>query len=363
MVTALTRFLAIEREYSLKALESDGAISLNPPIFLVGLPCTGTKVLHQLLACDPSCRTPLTWQATEPVEAMGSSEERIQHTSETHAASTKSICNQPNALATDDIENTSTSEEVATQPCECSLYLSHALHFTFTPVLNTLNILDWTQSAKTLLSQYQFHRRFVQLLVSQAESPDLPAHWVFSDPSHLHSLDVIHSVYPNAKIVWCHRKLEDQILCSVDKQFNTSVNGKMGLPDVHLMYHLSKLHKTLEAAITHRDTHDDPALFYDVYLEDLQADPVLTVSNLYAHYDMLPPSEAHILNMKQWVAAHLRPPTVRDLTLSDVGEKDIHRYHRHKEYVKRFPRVVVAEEEAEKCVEFKVEEIEVEVLV
>jgi hypothetical protein len=345
LVSALTRFLAIEREYALKALEDGGDIALNPPIFIVGLPGTGASLLHNLMACDKTCRTPLMWQATEPVEAMGTPSERIRHSASrltTSSALAAPVVKSANSMDVDADSNlSSTPSSTTEEPCECSMFLSHALHFTFAPLLQTMAILDWTQSAKTLLSQYQFHRRFVQVLMSQAESPDLPAHWVFKDPSHLHSLDVIHAVYPGAKIVWCHRKLSDQILCAVGKQFNTSTTGPTGLPDIHLLFHLSKLHKVLDAAIDHRDGHDDPALFYDVYLEDLLANPYTTVRALYAHYDMRPPSETHVSGMKQWLAGHFRPPREHGLTLQDVGEKDIMEYHRHKRYVKRFPRVLL----------------------
>ena len=45
------------------------AIAREPivrPLFVVGLPRTGTTLLHALLAQDPATRTPLAWEAREP---------------------------------------------------------------------------------------------------------------------------------------------------------------------------------------------------------------------------------------------------------------------------------------------------------
>src|SRR3954471_7790465 len=39
---------------------------VDAPVFIVGLPRTGTTILHTLLMPDPAHRAPLTWQVMEP---------------------------------------------------------------------------------------------------------------------------------------------------------------------------------------------------------------------------------------------------------------------------------------------------------
>ena len=43
------------------------------PIFVVGTGRSGTSILHELLALDPTSRTPATWELLHPGEALGPS--------------------------------------------------------------------------------------------------------------------------------------------------------------------------------------------------------------------------------------------------------------------------------------------------
>ena len=64
LVSLLTNLLQMERERS-----ENPAISTQPvaaPLFIVGLPRTGTTLLHGLLAQDPNNRTPSTWEIMYP---------------------------------------------------------------------------------------------------------------------------------------------------------------------------------------------------------------------------------------------------------------------------------------------------------
>ena len=36
------------------------------PVFIIGMPRTGTTILHDILACDPRSRAPLTWEVMFP---------------------------------------------------------------------------------------------------------------------------------------------------------------------------------------------------------------------------------------------------------------------------------------------------------
>lgn len=47
------------------------AEAISAPIFIVGLPRTGTTFLHNLMMQDPSLRAPLHWELTEPIPAHG----------------------------------------------------------------------------------------------------------------------------------------------------------------------------------------------------------------------------------------------------------------------------------------------------
>src|ERR1044072_2302592 len=40
---------------------------IERPVFVFGIPRTGTTLLSNLLACDPARRSPLTWEIDDPV--------------------------------------------------------------------------------------------------------------------------------------------------------------------------------------------------------------------------------------------------------------------------------------------------------
>ena len=44
---------------------------IEKPVFIVGLPRSGTSILHELLAQDPRLRAPLSWEAHSPWPSPG----------------------------------------------------------------------------------------------------------------------------------------------------------------------------------------------------------------------------------------------------------------------------------------------------
>jgi len=48
--------------------------SMPPPLVLCGLPRTGTTLLYNLLACDPTCRAPLVMDIFQPIPPLARSD-------------------------------------------------------------------------------------------------------------------------------------------------------------------------------------------------------------------------------------------------------------------------------------------------
>ena len=45
-------------------------VPIRAPVFVLGMPRTGTTFLHRLLSLDPSVRAPLTWELLAPVPSV-----------------------------------------------------------------------------------------------------------------------------------------------------------------------------------------------------------------------------------------------------------------------------------------------------
>ena len=70
LVRLLTNLLYLERDRQQNPeIEKE---TISAPIFMVGLPRTGTTLLHELLAQDPEHRTPLTWEVMFPSSTLES---------------------------------------------------------------------------------------------------------------------------------------------------------------------------------------------------------------------------------------------------------------------------------------------------
>lgn len=163
------------------------------PVFVFGIPRTGTTLLSNLLAADPARRSPLTWEIDDPVPP----------------ATSATLTSDPRALARLEMEKKMLEanpdmgkyyRSSAVYPNECVYFMAHDFK---TLMLESrcrmLQYRDWLLQTD-MTSAYQYHKRFLQLLQSEA-----PGTWNLKMPSHALFLDALVAVYPDARLVWAHR--------------------------------------------------------------------------------------------------------------------------------------------------------------
>src|SRR5881392_4279601 len=164
---------------------------IREPLFIVGLPRSGTTLLHTLLAADPEHRVPLTWEVMTPSPPTGDNEQRrIQRATQS--------CNCLNWLAPTFRHIHAVGAEL---PQECvGLMAPSFMSDQFDAMYYVPSYRNWF-FAQDLLPAYDYHRRFLQHLQFRHSA----RRWVLKAPAHMSALPTLLSVYPDALFVQTHR--------------------------------------------------------------------------------------------------------------------------------------------------------------
>ncbi len=169
---------------------------LRCPIFLTGLPRSGTTYFQYLFDQDPDLRMLRTWEgerpapppATDPASATRRREASLERARQTRQATGGRI----DAFHLTDVDG----------PQECLAILDQT--FVNPGLLWTMSAagyLDFLLNHADLRAAYEYHARVLRLL--QWHAPQ--QRWALKWPCHLLALDAILDVYPDARFVVTHR--------------------------------------------------------------------------------------------------------------------------------------------------------------
>lgn len=245
------------------------------PIFITGLPRSGTTFLHALLSQDPASRAPRVWEVMHPSPPP----ETASYQVDPRIGRTRKELSWIDILMPD-FEKCHTIEAVL--PQECIAMTDHSfLSYVFESMYYVTSYRAW-HDAQDKLWAYQYHRRFLQHL--QWRCPG--RHWVLKAPSHLMALDSLFQVYPDAQIVLTHRDplkvlpscasfahvLRAPFTGPIDLKVLGAEVSKRWTDSALLVTRLRSERKELEGR------------FCDVGYPDLIRDPMAAVRRIYRHF-------------------------------------------------------------------------------
>jgi hypothetical protein len=262
------------------------------PIFVTGLPRTGSTLLHHLLGQDPRARVPQAWEvmypSPPPVRATYGMDPRIDRA--------RKQLRWIDWLAPD----FKTIHPVGAQlPLECIAIMSGS--FRSTRFQNTYNVPSYEAwlATQDMRPAYAFHRRVLQHL--QWRAPGDP--WVLKAPAHLFALDALLATYPDARIVQTHRDPVTAIasLASMSAALQAAFTDRV--EPGHIGREVTDRWTTgLERIVQLRSSGQLAGRqAVDVHYQELMRDPMATVRRIYAHLDrsLSPAAEAR---MRQFLA-------------------------------------------------------------
>jgi len=280
---------------------------IDAPLFVVGPPRTGTTILLELLALDPSLRAPLAWEALQPLPVASDlvvDQRRRRNLSE---------CEQE--FWSDVHPEFRTMHELASDlPCECVHFLAYDFagpHWSM--LYDTPTFTGWQlEHVDPMLARvYRLHRRMLQTFQHGSE----PRRWLLKSPGHLQTLAQVFAEYPDAKVIHTHRDPRRFIasLVSLLAVLRFTRSDRVDIAALGPMMELT-YQMFLEQVIDQRESGVIPnARIVDSHFLDLMADPVASLRRLYEALELA------------WPANHDR--AVRDyLAAKPKGKHGEHRY-------------------------------------
>lgn len=244
------------------------------PMFVFGLPRTGTTLVINLLSVDPARRCFLRWEASDSVPPPTPGE--------LHAGARYDKCQEITELSLKYAPHISAiHHEDADSPTECQFAMSPSFVAQYYDSMYHIpSYHQWFLHEADYLPAFRYHKRLLQLLQANTGG-----RWTLKNPWHPLYLDALTTVYPDAQLVMTHRDPVDVVAsaCSlvnaVRPMFSDAVDpvavGECLLETFDLM---------IERTLAYKQQHGEDSI-YDLQYAALMADPLGEIRKVYAHFD------------------------------------------------------------------------------
>ena len=299
---------------------------IERPIFIAGLPRSGTTFLHSLLAQDPTNLVPRVWQLIHPypLDRPGAGPDLRP----------RRVARQLRMFGMLAPEFRRMHPIDASSPQECSEITAHIFaSLRFDTTYHIPGYRRWLDQTGHL-DAYRFHKRFLQHLQHQAV---VAGHWVLKCPDHIFALGALRAVYPDACVVFVHRDPLAVLpsvarLTEVLRRPFTRYVDKLEIGRQDSDRWLAATELMIEAADDER--FEEPILH--IHYLNLVSDPLETVATLYRHFGRpLDPHTAarisRLVEAKPNGGYGTRRSHLEDYGLDPVVERE-----RYARYVERF---------------------------
>jgi hypothetical protein len=280
------------------------------PLFIVGLPRTGTTLVQGLLSMDPANRSPLSWEVDEPCPPAQSD----TYTTDPRIETTERRFEQLRRLAP---SFQAIHPIGARMPQECIVLTApEFLSLRFEMCFDVAGYQEWLPE-QDMTGAYRFHRSFLQHLQSRHRAE----RWVLKSPGHFGCFEALFAVYPDARIIQTHRD-PVRIIPSVASLEYSMRQVASDHVDAHrLGRQMLRLWSRLTAqALDFRAKHPErEAQFVDLPMDEITGDPLASVERCYQRFGF-PFTAAAEGRMRLYLAAHPKHEFgEHHYTLADFG--------------------------------------------
>jgi Sulfotransferase family len=245
---------------------------IERPMFVFGLPRTGTTLTINLLSADPNRRCFLRWEALNSVPPAKAGELHSDPRCEAEQQRLAVAIRHAPQIAAIHYEDADSPSE-----CQYAMALSFCAQI-FESNVHIPSYRNWFLQAD-YLPAFRFQKRLLQLL--QAENG---GRWTLKNPWHPLFLDSLTTIYPDAQLVMTHRDPVEVVgsACSLIRHVRPMFSNTVDLREI-----ADQMIDTFDHMIVRqdafRDKHGETSI-YDIQYADQLRDPIGQMRKLYAHF-------------------------------------------------------------------------------
>jgi hypothetical protein len=256
--------------------------SIERPVYLTGLPRTGTSALFNLMGMDPTSRPLLLWEGIfpDPPEGLapGEPDPRVEALRSHYA---QGRAQNP--------EFTKIHFTDADRPEECVLLLAHA----FCDMQMGIEVLMEPYASWFLKQDFHHSYAYYRDLLKMIDWQRPGDRWLLKSPAHVWALDILIEMFPDVCLIMTHRN-PIEVVSSYCSMMDALMVAREHFDRRELgPVTLENLAKGLERALAVRDA-SDPMRFIDVDFDAFVDDSMAEVQRIYDHFalDLPPDAEA-----------------------------------------------------------------------
>src|ERR1700722_18531549 len=300
-------------------LEAMDTSFIERPVFITGMPRSGSTFLHELMAEDPENRTPRVWEVMFPIPTR----KNVRSSVDPRIRKAEACLWWFRRLAP--LADGMYPIRAAT-PHECVGIHSYTMLSQEFVLTCRIPAYEAFLREGNLGPAYAWQKRFLQYLQLSGRHKN----WILKSPEHVYGLDHLLSVFPDAVVIQTHRNPLEVLRSSL--QLNEMLEGVFAYPADRAQTEIREarsLIESMESIRSFRKAHPEfSGRFIDVHYDDLVSDPLEVIRHIYhrLNWHLLEPASERIKRLaatrSRYKKRHRRPMPA-DLGIDKVFERQL----------------------------------------